>query len=226
MRWLLRRLSTILIMAGVLMALDAGLTFFWQEPVSAIYARIKQDHLASQLQAIERAGPTPLQRRALAALRTQSRRIAFLARVVRRRTLAGQPLGRIQIPSIGASFVVVQGTDSASLQKGPGHYPATPLPGMSGTVAIAGHRTTYLAPFRHIDALHAGDRIVLAMPYGRFTYRFTDRRIVAPTALWVTRPVGYDQLVLTACNPLYSAAQRIVVFARLVQVAPLGAAVG
>ena len=98
---------------------------------------------------------------------------------------------------------------------GPGHYPETPLPGARGTVAIAGHRTTYGAPFRRVDRLERGDPIELRMPYGRFTYRVERTRVVAPTATWVTRRVAYDRLVLTACHPLYSAAGRIVVFARL-----------
>ena len=122
------------------------------------------------------------------------------------------------------SFDVVQGTDASSLEKGPGHYPATALPGLAQTVAIAGHRTTYLAPFRHLDVLKPGDQVVLTMPYGRFTYVVQYHRIVVPTALWVTRNVGYDRLVLSACNPLYSAAQRIVVFARLQDMQPAGAA--
>lgn len=114
-----------------------------------------------------------------------------------------------------APYVVVEGTDRATLRKGPGHYPDTPVPGQGGTVAIAGHRTTYLAPFRPLDKLRPGDAIVVRMPYGRFTYRVERTRIVPPTATWVTHRVAYDRLVLTACHPLYSAAQRIVVFARL-----------
>jgi sortase A len=110
---------------------------------------------------------------------------------------------------------MVQGTDSASLHKGPGHYPGTPLPGQPGTVAVAGHRTTYLAPFKTINDLHPGDPVVLEMPYGTFTYRVETTRIVDPSALWVTHDVGYPRLVLSACHPLYSASQRIVVFARL-----------
>jgi sortase A len=95
---------------------------------------------------------------------------------------------------------------------------------MGLTVAIAGHRTTYLAPFRHIDELVPGNQIIVTMPYGRFTYRVQYHRIVLPTALWVTHNVGYDRLVLSACNPLYSAAQRIIVFARLQTFVPVGAA--
>jgi sortase A len=118
----------------------------------------------------------------------------------------------------------VQGTDTASLEEGPGHYPATAFPGLGQTVAIAGHRTTYLAPFRHVNALEPGDPIVLTMPYGIFTYDVQYTKIVAPTALWVTDNVGYERLVLSACNPLYSAAQRIIIFARLKSVTPLGPA--
>ena len=134
----------------------------------------------------------------------------------------GDGIGHIEIPKIGASYTIIQGTDELSLEKGPGHYPATAFPGMGQTVAIAGHRTTYLAPFRHLDALKPGDRIILTMPYGRFTYVVQYHRIVLPTALWVTNNVGYDRLVLSACNPLYSAAQRIIIFARLRSVQPLG----
>src|SRR2546421_506010 len=123
-----------------------------------------------------------------------------------------------------SSVLIISGLllvlDAASLEKGPGHYPGTAFPGLGQTVAIAGHRTTYLAPFRHIDALGAGDRIVVNMPYGRFTYIVQYHKIVVPTALWVTDNVGYDRLVLSACNPLYSAAQRIIVFARLSEVQP------
>ena len=81
---------------------------------------------------------------------------------------------------------------------------------------MAGHRTTYGAPFRRLDQLGRGDRMEMVMPYGRFRYRVERTRIVPATATWVTRKVGHDRLVLTACHPLYSAAQRVVVFARLV----------
>lgn len=224
MRRALRAISTVLIVAGVLMIADAGITLAWQEPVSALLARIEQNKLSGQLDEIEAAPPTRVQQRVLRALDTQRRRIAFLAREARRTAQTGDPIGRIAIPKIGADFVVVQGTDSATLRKGPGHYPSTTFPGLPGTVAIAGHRTTYLAPFRKVDDLKHGDPIVLTMPYGRFTYAVERTQIVKPTALWVTRDVGYQRLVLSACHPLYSAAQRIIVFARLEQVVARGAA--
>jgi sortase A len=124
-------------------------------------------------------------------------------------------MGRIRIPEIGVADVVVQGTGTGDLRKGPGHYPETPLPGERGTVAVAGHRTTYGAPFRRLDQLERGDRIDLRMPYGRLTYAVERTRIVPPTELSVTDRVAFDRLVLSACHPLYSAEKRIIVFARL-----------
>jgi sortase A len=161
---------------------------------------------------------------ALDQLASQNARIDYLARRERRQVQTGDAVGRIDIPKISADYTVVQGTDQSSLEKGPGHYPSTALPGMGETVAIAGHRTTYLAPFERINELSPGDRIVVTMPYGRFVYRVQDLRVVVPTALWVTRNVGYDRLVLSACTPLYSAAQRIIVFARMQSSKPLGPA--
>jgi sortase A len=145
----------------------------------------------------------------------ERRRLAFRARAFDRRVEPGDPMGRIVMPSIGVSEVFVEGTGTGDLRTGPGHYPATPLPGERGTVAIAGHRTTYGAPFRDIDDLDRGDRIELRMPYGRFVYRVERTRIVEPTETSVTDRVDHDRLVLSACHPLYSAAKRIIVFARL-----------
>lgn len=196
----------------------------WQEPVSAFLAQRQQNQLSDKLAEIEQAAPTPLQRRALAGLDSDRHRIAFLARVARREAKDGEPFGRLQIAKIGVDTVVVNGTAPEDLRKGPGHYPSTTFPGLGGTVAVAGHRTTYGAPFRKLDELGSGDRLVLEMPYARFTYVFTRQRIVKPDALWVTRDRGYEQLVLSACHPLYSAAERIIVFARLVSVQERGAA--
>jgi sortase A len=220
MRRLLRDISWVLIIAGVLLVIDAGVTLIWQEPVTAVVAMIKRSEIDKRFLSLRRTPLTTTDLHALGALHTLDQRVSYLARREQRQMSTGAAIGRIEIGKIGASFDVVQGTDTTSLQKGPGHYPATAFPGLGQTVAIAGHRTTYLAPFRHIDRLGAGDQIVLRMPYGRFTYVVEYHKIVLPTALWVTRNVGYDRLVLSACNPLYSAAQRIIVFARLAEVQP------
>lgn len=220
----LRGLSTVLIVAGALLLADAVTTLVWQEPVSAFMAQRDQDRLAGELESLEALAPSGLQQRALAVLEDSDQRIAFLARALRRRTEDGQPIGRIRIPRIGASFVVVDGTGTEELKKGPGLYPETSYPGVPGTTALAGHRTTYGAPFRHIDDLERDDEIVVDMPYGRFTYEVEKQEIVESTATEVIRDVGHDRLVLSACHPLYSAAQRIIVFARLVKTEPQGAA--
>ena len=224
MRSILRALSTVLIASGFLLIADAAATVTWQEPLSAFLGRVQQDKLSGQLHRLEGSAPSPVEERVLKALPDLRRRLAFLARSLKRHADDGQAVGRISIPRIGASFVVVKGTDTGDLRKGPGAFPQTPLPGAPGTVAIAGHRTTYGAPFRHIDRLAKGNAITVTMPYGRFTYRVENKRIVGPNAIWVINRVGYDRLVLSACHPLYSAAKRIVVFARLVETKPLGAA--
>jgi sortase A len=209
-------LSIALITAGVVVLVDVGVTLAYQEPVSSIYGSIKQSQAADQLDSLEAQYPTAADRAAIAQVRNVRRRIAILAGRFAQQAGTGDAIGRIVAPAMdGLNMVVVQGTDTASLEKGPGHYPQTPFPGQGGTVGIAGHRTTYLAPFRHIDSMHHGDRIRLEMPYGTFYYRVQKTAIVDPSDVQIVRNVGYDRLVLSACHPLYSAAQRYIVFARL-----------
>jgi sortase A len=224
MRRLLHDISSVLIISGLLLVLDAGATLLWQEPVTAAIGLIERGQIDKRLLDYEHAPLSRLDRRALAGLARISERIAYLARRERRQATAGEAIGRIRIPRIGLDIDVIQGTDSDSLRKGPGHYPATAFPGLGQTVAIAGHRTTYLAPFRRIDELRPGDRITLTMPYAAFTYVVQKTEVVLPTALGVTANVGYERLVLSACHPLYSASHRIIVFARLQEQEPLGAA--
>ena len=216
-----------LITAGLVVLADVGVTIAYKEPISAIYSSIKQEEAATQLSELEARFPTPADLRAIADLRATKRQIAVLARRFAHRVSTGEAIGRIVAPAMaGLNMVLIQGTDTASLEKGPGHYPETPFPGQGGTVGIAGHRTTYLAPFRHINSMQRGDRITLEMPYGRFRYRVQKTKIVDPNDLGVVKPVGYERLVLSACNPLYSAEQRFIVFARLVREWPVSGAAG
>jgi sortase A len=214
LRRALRALSTVMIVAGVILLADAGVTLIWQEPVSAVYAHFRQGELADQLQELEQAPLEPAEERALERIPDPRRKLAFRARALGRRLEPGDAMGRIVMPAIGVSEVFVEGTEADDLRAGPGHYAETPLPGERGTVAIAGHRTTYGAPFRRVDQLDPGDRIELRMSYGRFVYRVERTRIVEPTETSVIDRVGHNRLVLSACHPLYSAAQRIIVFAR------------
>jgi len=218
----LRALSTVLIVTGALMLTDTALTLAWQEPVSSVYAWVVQAGLADDLRDLERSRPSARELAALEALEGNRRQMAFLARGLRGKAERGDAVGRIRIARIDASYVLVNGSDAWSLRKGPGIYDDAPFPGAPGTVAIAGHRTTYAAPFRRIDKLRRADKIVVEMPYGRFTYEVEKTRIVAPSRIDVVDRVSFDRLVLSACHPLYSAAKRIVVFARLIASEPRG----
>jgi sortase A len=189
-----------LLAVGLLLIAEASITVLWQEPLTALWTRGEQKKLAAEL---DRTGPLG------------DGTLPTLARALERRADEGDPLGRVVIPDIGVKFVFVQGTATADLKKGPGHYFDTKLPGMAGTVGIAGHRTTYLAPFRKIDDLKPGNTVELRMPYGTFTYTVAGTEIVSPRDVSVLRHRSGDWLVLTACHPLYSAAKRIVVSARL-----------
>ena len=214
-RPILRFVASVLITSGVLMLIDAGLTLAWQEPISAFIAAQEQSTLNHELKTDK---PIFVQHeRALASIHDQRVRLRRLAVFARHRARKGHAIGTIRLPTLGRHYAVVQGTDLDSLRKGPGHYPGTSFPGEGGTIAIAGHRTTYLAPFRTINQMKPGQPIVLDMPYGRFTYSVERTKVVSPDALWITKPVrGEERLVLSACHPLYSASHRIVVFARLV----------
>lgn len=208
-RALARFFAAVIATTGALLIVDAALTIAWQEPISALIAQNQQGALAQQLSDAKADPPPPTCNTQLPPQPAEATQYAGGLHT-------GDPVGHIELPTLGRSYVFVQGTDEGSLQKGPGHYPQTPLPGQPGTTAIAGHRTTFLAPFRTIDQLRSGDTIVIRMPYGCFTYKVERSVVVNPDALWVTNPVGYDRLVLSACNPLYSASQRIIVFARRV----------
>jgi sortase A len=192
-RAVLRFVASVMMVSGILLIADAALTLAWQEPVSAYLAGRDQAGLKSQFAKL----PAKKVRQHIGQLK-------------------GDAIAKIELPAINKTTYVVEGTGTGDLRKGPGHYPDTPLPGEHGTVAIAGHRTTYGAPFRHIDGLHKGDPITIAMPDGTFRYRVYTTRIVDDSALWVKRRKRFDQLILSACHPLHSAAQRIVVFARYV----------
>ena len=191
-RAVLRFVASVMMVSGTLLIADAAVTLLWQEPISAYVAGKNQGTL-------KKAFFDPPER------------------VIDRRPLKGDAIAEIMIPSIGLSKYVVEGTDVDSLRKGPGHYPDTPLPGEPGTAAIAGHRTTYGAPFRHIDEVQRGEPVIIDMPDGRFVYRVQRTKVVDDQDLSVLDRVGYQRLVLSACHPLYSAAQRIIVFARLIR---------
>lgn len=206
----------------------AAAVLFWRDPVTDLYSRFQQNRLESALEAEFEAwdaSPPPAEveeelpeEADVAASRA---RTAGDARRFTRSLEQGQAFGRLELPSIGIEVVTVHGTRwGADLSRGPGHYERTEVPGLGRTVGIAGHRTTFGAPFRHIDDIELGDRITLEMPYGTFRYRVFEREIVDNDDWSVIRDRGFDTLMLSACHPLYGASERWIVYARLVEVTP------
>ncbi len=218
----LRALRRLLLLAGLVIGVallaDGILTIVWQEPITALQQSRDQAALRTDLQSLQHtlaAAPKVARENSAARIRRQALTLLHAKRP------NGSALGSVDIPRIGLKTVFVESTDHGALKKGPGHYRGTVLPGLYGTVGLAGHRTTYGAPFRRVDELSAGSRIVLRMPYGRFTYKVTGTRITTPAdASSLVSHAGTRRLVLTACHPLYSAAKRIVVSARLVSATP------
>ena len=151
----------------------------------------------------------------------------------RRGLRAGDPVGSLRIPRIGLDQLILQGhavrggldpdADTALLRKGPVHYAVTPLPGLGEPFAVAGHRTTYGAPFFKLDRLRRGDAVFVVTPYATFRYAVVKTTTVKPSDVSVLGDRGYG-LVLTTCTPPYSAARRLIVWATLQRARPLPAA--
>lgn len=207
MRAYARPTAVILALAGVAVVAWAAITLTWGEPFTAVEAAHAQAGLRRELEQTEA--------NVLVKDRQGTRTIAKRARAFRQGLGRGAALGRIVVPRLHLRTVFVEGTRKSDLARGPGHYRITALPGLGGVVAVAGHRTTYLQPFRHIDRLQPGDSIVLELPYGTFRYVVYAHRIVDDRDWSILRQRPFEKLVLSACHPLHSASQRIVVFARL-----------
>jgi sortase A len=228
-----RRLGKIMIAVGIVLVGYSAAIVFWGDPVTYVYAHWKQHELANQLDKDFEAYASALGVNSAAVERTRGATPQEIAQAQRElveraaNRLNGHlklshPLGRIQIPRIGVKAIFVQGTRwGPDLSKGPGHYPQTSLPGVGRTTAIAAHRTTFGAWFRHIDSLRGDDRITLRLPYATFHYRVFKHEIVKSGDWSIIRDRGFDTLVLSACHPLYSASHRWVVFAALVRVDPV-----
>lgn len=130
----------------------------------------------------------------------------------------GDVIGRLIIQRVGLDSPIVKGADRNTLKKGPGWIPTTSVPGPVGNCAISGHRTTYLAPFRHLGKLSKGDKIELYTPYRRYTYEVSRSRVVRPRQVEVLAPTEDSILTLTACHPPYSASYRLLVQSKLTDV--------
>jgi sortase A len=198
-----RALGAALIVAGVAAVAWSLVVWRWQDPATYLWMRFEQRSLVREYEA--RA----------AAYESKREPLIAAAGAYRRGLRPGDPVGRLVVPRLGLDAVVVYGTDTASLRKGPGLDPRSFAPGEGRLAYVAGHRTTYGAPFSRIDELRRGDRIAFHAPYGTFAYAVAGRRIVDDEDLSVLRSRGREELALQACWPRFFASQRIVVYGRL-----------
>jgi sortase A len=215
-----RIVGLLLIVAGALTLTWVVVVWQWQDPFTALYTHVQQDRLAHTYERRAHAyHPKPTRGKDLAAVRVQ---IAAEARAYRSTLHTGDPIGRLKIGRIGLGMVVVQGTDHETLKKGPGHYEPSSLPGEGRLIYIAGHRTTYLAPFAHINDIRVGDYVTFSVPYATFTYRVQRHYIVRSDELSVLQDHGREILRLQACHPRFFATHRYIVDATLTSITPTG----
>ena len=235
MRRLVRLTGTLMIVAGVGTLAWALLVWQWEDPFTALYTHFEQRELATAYAKRFEAFRPPTN--TTASLAAERRAVAREARRYRLSSHRGEALGRMRIPRLGLNLILVDGTDHESLKRGPGRYagelqdltgvtgtpPADFMPGEGQLVYVAGHRTTYLAPFSHIDRLRRGDRVTIEVPYGTFIYAVTRHRIVKSTDLSVLRSPRHELVELQACHPRFFASHRYIAYARLLRVEPRGA---
>ena len=217
MRRVLRLVGLVMIVGGVLGLAWSVTVWQWQDPFTGLYTRWEQRHLSSEYSGLTK------QWKPLSHARVDERAaVERDAAAFRRNTHTGEAIGRIVIGRVGLSMVLVDGTDHDSLRKGPGRDLRTFMPGENRLVYIAGHRTTYLAPFAHIDDIRPGDYIRVEVPYATFVYRAFRHVIVPATDLAMLRSPKHELLRLQACHPRFFATHRYIVDARLVSVHPRG----
>jgi sortase A len=218
----LRILGSVMIVAGVLMLAWAVTVWQWQDPFTAVLHSRDQRSLERtferQLQRHDR--PQVIASASPEEIRTS---VAREAARWRKRNKEGGAIARLRVPRLGLTEIVVNGTAAKTLKRGPGRYLGTAMPGEGELVYIAGHRTTYGAPFAHITRLRPGDRVFLEMPYGTFEYAITGHRIVDAHNLSVLKSKGLEQVVLQACHPRFFASQRYLAYAKPVGVTLPGA---
>jgi sortase A len=231
MRRLLRVSGSLLIVAGLLMLVWAFVVWRWQDPFTRVYTALEQRELESsyetRLEEYERgASPVPGASGGMeqATPRVPVTWLHAAARRYRQASVRGDALGHLRIPRLDVDMVFVNGTDSKTLRRGPGRYAGrgSYMPGEGHLVYVAGHRTTYSAPFSDIESLERGDRVVIEVPYATFEYRVTRHEIVRDDELQVLRSRGREVLALQACHPRFFASHRYIVYASPVRVITSG----
>ena len=234
MRRLVRLTGTLMIVAGVGALAWALLVWQWEDPFTALYTHFKQRELATAYAKRFEAFRPPAH--LTTSLAAERRAVAREARRYRLSSHRGEALGRMRIPRLDLNLILVDGTDHESLKRGPGRYagelqdltgvtgtpPADFMPGEGQLVYVAGHRTTYLAPFSHIDRLRTGDPVTIELPYATFEYRISVTRIVSASDLAMLKTHGREVLVLQACHPRFFSSHRYLAYARPVRIIPRG----
>jgi sortase A len=215
----IRTLGAVLVVLGVGVVAWTIVVWRWQDPFTALYTQWEQGRLRQQYMELVQTWKPPARHKHTSDLRAF---VAREARSYRRDTHSGEAIGKIVISRLGLNMVLVDGTDESSLEKGPGRDLRSYMPGEDRLVYIAGHRTTFLAPFAHIDDIRPGDYIRLELPYGTFVYRAFRHEIVSASALRMLRSPRHELLRLQACHPRFFATHRYVVDARLVHVSVPG----
>jgi sortase A len=218
----LRIAGTALAAAGLLAAAWAVTVWQWQDPFTALYTAHQQQSLETAYESTEKSYRAPVRRPGKPKPIVSLAEVRRAAARYRKQLERGDAVGKLSVPRLDLSAVVVEGTDGATLTKGPGHYTKSYVPGEGELIFIAGHRTTYGAPLAHIDRLRQGDEVDFRMPYGTFSYRVSRHVIVPADDVARLRSAGHEEIALQACHPRFFATQRYIVYARPVSVTPLG----
>jgi sortase A len=208
------RLGSLLLVVGIGVLVWAATVYLWKDPFTTAYTAYEQRRLESNLdEQFETWKPVgePVVRPGTPKPQDD------LAREARRFRLTsedGDAIARLRVPRLDLNLVVVNGTSTSDLRRGPGRHLESFMPGEGKLVYVAGHRTTYGAPFSDIDQLERGDMISVELPYGSVDYRVTSRRIVDDNDVSVLESRGREELVLQACHPRFFASERYLVYAR------------
>ena len=225
----IRRIGTLVIVAGLGVLAWTGTVYVWKDPFTTAYTAYQQRKLDGELErtfenwqlATPNPGATAVKSKPTARPETGKLSRSALRRAARRFSAASEPgdaIARLEVPRLDLDVVVVNGTDASELRRGPGRHLETTMPGEGELVYVAGHRTTYGAPFSDIEELSAGDRILLELPYATIEYKVTSSRVVDQYEVSVLESRGREELVLQACHPRFFSSHRYLVYAKPVHV--------
>lgn len=221
-----RHVGSFLLVIGIGVLAWTATVYLWKDPFTTAYTAYEQRRLESNLdEQFERweqmrepvsrpSKPTKPDKPTKPAAPVRHDDLSREAQRFRLASSEGDAIARLLVPRLDVDLVVVNGTSAGDLRRGPGRHEDTYMPGEGKLVYVAGHRTTYGAPFSHIEALDPGDEITLELPYGTVEYRVTSHRIVDDNDLSVLESRDREELVLQACHPRFFASQRYLIYAR------------